>query len=653
VRDLRVSAGQDFAKGCDNLCHLVDDHGTRIKYVENEQFADLTEVAGKSGLPCFLPGKILQLNTQKCIPVGSLRSSLKMSFNSQFRYSILALTVFASLAAFGQSSDEQKSDTNNKKTPSAQEVDPLKRDISPEQQKKNAKAFKKEVGQEYKKWLENDVKWIITSEELSAFKQLSNDEERDQFIEAFWQRRDPTPDTVENEFKEEHYRRIAYANEHFASGVQGWRTDRGRIYVVFGPPDTIDSHPSGGQYQRPQEEGGGSTSTYPFETWRYRYIEGIGNEVEIEFVDDCMCGKYEMTMDRSKKDALLNVPGAGLTDYESMGLASKTDRFSGGMERLGRGAFNSDIQSKQFDRLEQFAKLNRAPSVKFKDLEEVVSTKIRYNLMPFDVRVDFVKVTEDTVLVPITIQIKNKDVTFVEKEGVSHGLVNIFGRVTTLTGRVAQTFEDTVSIDVPKELLPNAVQKSSVYWKALPLRSGRYRVDVVVKDVANGEGRLGTWRTGILVPNMGEDRGLVASTLILADKMEKVPTRDVGTGSFVIGTTKVRPRVNSADGKPTIFKKTEKINFWMQVYNLGVDQKTNKSSATIEYEIVNTATNQPVVHTTENSGEGGNTGDQFTVEKSLSLASVPPGVYQLNIKVNDNISKQTINPIPSAKFAVE
>jgi hypothetical protein len=135
--------------------------------------------------------------------------------------------------------------------------------------------------------------------------------------------------------------------------------------------------------------------------------------------------------------------------------------------------------------------------------------------------------------------------------------------------------------------------------------------------------------------------------------MEKVPTRDVGSGSFVLGTTKVRPRVSSADGKPTTFKQNEKVNFWMQVYNLGVDQKTNKSSATIEYEIVNTATNKAVVQTTENSADMGNTGDQITVEKSLSLASVPPGIYQLNIKVNDNISKQAITPIPSAKFVVE
>src|SRR5262249_29088862 len=230
---------------------------------------------------------------------------------------------------------------------------------------------------------------------------LSNDEERENFIETFWARRDPTPDTVENEFKDEHYRRMAYANEHFAAGIPGWKTDRGRTYVVFGPPDEIESHPSGGTYQRPIDEGGGSTSTYPFEDWRYRYIEGIGQEVIIEFVDTCMCGEYHMTIDRGEKDALLHVPGAGLTMYEEMG-ASKADRWNNGLETLGAGPNSGNLQTKMFDRLEQYAKLQKAPAVKFKDLQEIVTSKIRVNLMPFDVRADFVKVTADTILVPIT-----------------------------------------------------------------------------------------------------------------------------------------------------------------------------------------------------------------------------------------------------------
>jgi len=526
--------------------------------------------------------------------------------------------------------------------------DPLKRPLSPAEKKANEKRFKQEVSGAYKKWLDEDVRWIITDEERSAFKQLSNDEERDQFIEAFWQRRDPTPDTIENEFKEEHYRRIAYANEHFAAGIPGWKTDRGRMYIMYGPADEIDSHPSGGTYERPMEEGGGETSTFPFEDWRYRYLEGVGQEVIIEFVDTCMCGDYHMTIDRSEKDALLYTPNAGLTLYEQMGMSSKADRFNGGLERLGAGPFNSDLQSKQFDRLEQYAKLNKPPAVKFKDLEEIVSHKITVNLMPFDVRADFVKVTSDTVLTPVTIQIKNRDITFANKDGVQRGTVNIFGRVTTLSGRIAQTFEDTVQVDVPAELLPKTAENSQVYWKALPLKPGHYRLDIVVKDV-NGD-RAGNWSKSLMVPDFSDDR-LAASSLIVADQMYPVATKDIGTGSFVIGTMKVRPRVQPADGKPIAFKRGQKMNFWMQVYNLTVDEKTHKPSATFSYDVVNMATNKAVVHSTESTDQMGNVGDQVTLQKSLAAANLEPGIYRIEIKVNDNISKQTVGP--TATFAVE
>ncbi len=570
-----------------------------------------------------------------------------------FRKHILAVVLAGSLASGGlllaqtkiQGDDSGKADAQK-----GQQEDPLKRPLSEKQRKAQEKALRQELGKTYKKWLDEDVRWIITDEERVAFKQLSNDEERDQFIEQFWLRRDPTPDTVENEFKEEHYRRIAYANEHFAAGIPGWRTDRGRIYVMYGPADQIESHPSGGYYERPPEEGGGSTSTYPFETWRYRYLEGIGQEIIIEFVDTCMCGDYHMSMDRSEKDALLNVPGAGLTLYEQMGMASKADRFSGtGMERLGRGPFNSDLQSKQFDRLEQFAKLQRPPEVKFKDLAEVVTHKISVNLLPFDVRADFIKVTSDTVLVPVTIQLKNKDITFTHKEGVARGVVNIFGRVTTLTGRISQTFEDTVTVEQPEELLPKVLDSSAVYWKALPLRPGRYRVDIVCNDV-NGD-RVGTWSKGLMVPQFDEDK-LASSTLIVADLMEKVPAKNVGSGNFVIGTTKVRPRVEPASGQPASFRQNQKANFWMQVYNLGVDQQTHKSSALIEYEVTNMSDgNKPVVQVKESTADLGNVGEQITLEKSLPLTGFKPGVYQIAIKVKDNVSKQQI--AQSAKFAVE
>ena len=569
------------------------------------------------------------------------------SFRLHRLFALLVALFLGTAVVHAQNSGEAAKASKKEGDASAQqEEDPLKR--KPTKKQEQAAVVEK-MGRVYKKWLDEDVRWIITDEELSAFKKLATNAERDQFIEAFWQRRDPTPDTEENEFKEEHYRRIAYADERFAAGIRGSRTDRGRIYIMYGKPDTIDAHPAGGPYQRPAEEGGGQTSTFPFEVWRYRYLEGIGQEIEIEFVDDCSCGAYQMTMDRSKKDALLHVPNAGLTDMEGMGMASKADRFRG-VENLGQGFFNKNNDTKQFDRLETFAKLNRAPEIKFKDLtEEVVTSKIRYNLLHFDVRVDFVKITSDTALVPITLQVPIKEITFINKDGVQRGTLNILGRLTKITGQIVQTFEDPVHVDIPAELLEKEINGSRLYWKALPMRPGRYKLYIAIKDV-NGD-KVGVFSRSYVVPDYSDDK-LATSSLIVADQVEPVPSREVGTGTFVIGANKVRPRVPPSDGKPASFGRQQNINFWMQVYNLGIDEATKKPSATVQYQVVNTATNQPVVDFTETTQQMGNVGDQLTLQKSLPLRNLDPGNYQVVIKVNDLVSKQTISSTPE-KFAVQ
>src|SRR6266446_1731569 len=326
----------------------------------------------------------------------------------------------------------------------AQKKNDPKQDAKKEEQKRKDAAAKRSREQEngsraLRKWLDEDVAYIISNEERSAFKALKTDEEREQFIEQFWLRRDPTPDTVENEFKEEHYRRIAYANERYASGIPGWKSDRGRIYITFGPPDEIESHPSGGSYERPAEEGGGTTSTYPFEQWRYRWIEGIGTDIIIEFVDPTMSGEYRMTMDPSEKDALLMVPNAGLTLMEQMGLASKTDRFNRtDGTRLGQAFGGTPSRMNEFERLEQFAKLQKPPVIKFKDLEAAVNSVIKFNILPLQVHADFFPLTESSVLTNITVQFENKDLQFQAKEGVQKAVVNLYGRITTMTRRTAE-----------------------------------------------------------------------------------------------------------------------------------------------------------------------------------------------------------------------
>jgi GWxTD domain-containing protein len=532
-----------------------------------------------------------------------------------------------------------------------QDQDPLKRQRSSQERYKAQKALRQELKGTYKIWLNDEVPYIISDDEKKAFMSLSNDEERDAFIESFWQRRNPNPDSPENEYREEHYRRIAYANEHYAAGKPGWKTDRGHIYIAFGPPDSTDSHPSGGSYDRPIDEGGGQTSTFPFEIWHYRYLEGIGENIDIEFVDTCMCGDYHFTIDRSEKDALLHVPGAGLTQFESMqGKGDKTDRFNGGMEQLGTGPGSGNNQGKEFDRIEMAAKLFAPPPVQFKDLEALTETKIMNGIpFPFDVRTDFIKVTDNTDLVPVTLQIKNRDITFQTKDGVSQGKVNILGKVTTIMHKTVQTFEDTVSITEPSELLEKSLDKSYVYWKALPLQPGLYRLDIAIKDVNNPD-HLGLYGRSINVPTY-EDEKLGASSLILADKMNPVSSREIGGGDFIIGNTYVRPRVSANAATPVSFKRSQDLSFWMQVYNLGIDNSTKSNSATVIYEISDSATGSVILTKELESKDLGAHSDQLTVEKSLPLAGLAPGKYKVTVKITDAISKQVI--AQSAPFVVE
>lgn len=561
----------------------------------------------------------------------------------------LAFLPFGNSRVFAQESTGN--DTVTKAPVQEEKPDPLKRQLSDKERIQQQKNLKQELKGSYKTWLDQDVRWIITDQEMQAFKALGNDEERDQFIENFWLRRNPNPDSPDNQFREEHYARIAYSNEHFAAGKPGWRTDRGHIYIAYGKPDSIDSHPSGGNYERPMEEGGGSTSTFPFEVWHYRYLEGIGDNIDIEFVDTCMCGDYHMTLDRSEKDALKHTPGAGQTLYEQTGQAKQADRFSGGgLEQLGAGPMSQSNQSKQFDRLTTFSKLMGAPQIKFKDLEAFMATSKILTGPPFlfDVRTDYVKVTNDTVLVPLTLQIRNRDITFSNKDGVAIGTVNILGRVSNLN-RAVQTFEDTVNVQVPSELLARTQNNVSVYWKSLPMRPGLYKIDVVIKDV-NAPDHIGTWRRSVNVPKYDDDK-LSASSLILADQMERVPSKDIGAGNFVIGNTRIRPRVPPGVAAPVTFHRAQNLNFWMQVYNLGIDEKSKQNAATVEYQIVDMATNKLLLDTQESTAKISPNADQVTLERSVPLASLQPGKYQVTIKVNDGVSKQQI--AESAPFVVD
>ena len=517
--------------------------------------------------------------------------------------------------------------------------------LTAKQERRRIEKLRKELRGPFKRWLDEDVRYIITGDERKVFVQLSTDEERENFIESFWMRRDPTPDSIENEYKEEHYRRIAYANERFASGIPGWKTDRGRIYIAYGPPDENESRPSGGQYQRPYEEGGGFTSTYPFEIWRYRWIEGIGSDILLEFVDPTMTGEYRLTMDPSEKDALLHVPGAGLTLSEQMGLTDKADRFrrtDGTRMGTPLGGAQS-IRYNQFERLQLYANIFKPPAVKFKDLEAIVNSTIDYDTLPYEVDIHYVRVTNSSVLSGITVLLRNEDLMFKEEDGLHKAVANIFGRITTLTRRVHDTFEETVSVKTTAERLHQDADRASVFNKTVPLAPGMYRLELVVKDLV-GE-TMGTYRTAMRVPEF-DDEALAASSLILADKIERVPIRSLGTGQFVIGSSKVRPRINYA------FKQDERMGIYMQVYNLGQNAETSRPIGNVTYQIASLDNPSELLldFSEDVNTIRGASARQVVIEKLLPLRSLEPGEYRLSVMVEDNVKNESLSP--SATFKV-
>ncbi|HMH80040.1 MAG TPA: GWxTD domain-containing protein [Candidatus Acidoferrum sp.] len=518
--------------------------------------------------------------------------------------------------------------------------DPSFKTAGHKSQKQQRKKATKELSNDQRDWLNNDVPYIITPAERAAYLQLGTNEERDQFIEHFWDLRNPEPELGENSFKEEHYRRVAYANEHFSSGIPGWKTDRGHIYILWGPPDEIETHPTGGTYDRPMWQGGGSTSTYPWEVWRYRHLDEIGENIELEFVDPSGSGEYGLARDPGEKDALAHVPGAALGISEMMNGGSKAQRFTnsnGTALPVPIGAVPANMG--EFESLDRYFRVMRPPE-HLKDLTAIVSSRLIRNPMRIDYGVDYLRVTNDSALVPITLQIPNREMAYHDNKGVQSATLNLYARVSTPSGKVVQTFEEVISRDVPDSLFQRTLEQSSVFQKAVPLRPGLYRLDVVVKDLESGN--VGVIATALRVPRF-EDETLAAITLVIADQIEPVPAGLIGVGPFVFGSYKVRPRLSRE------FTVAENLGLFLQVYNLQSDEAIHKSSVYVTYRLLKEQ--REIWMTTENSDSIRQSGEQVTVNRVIPLSAFAPGRYNLEVVVRDRVSGQSITR--SAEFMLK
>lgn len=488
----------------------------------------------------------------------------------------------------------------------------------------------------YRKWLEEDVIYIITDEEMAVYKSLTTDEERDRFIEQFWLRRDKSPETAENEYKIEHYRRILYANEKFTAGIPGWKTDRGRIYIMFGPPDRFMSQPQGGSYVRERKEGGGQTSVAPFERWEYRHIDGIGDDIELEFVDDRGGGLYELTFDNQRKDDLLQLGFMGPTldeieAYEKLGVKRKQDRVAG---RRYAGDLGGDYRNTAgfethrdapFQKLQLSAMLNKPPEIRFKDLEAVIGARVSYAAIPVKYDAGYVRISGSQILVPVTLEIPNSALTFKSRYGIRSARIRIYGQATTLARRRVAVFEDEIARDLSEDDYQSGLRASSLFQKQLVLPPGLYKLEVVVKDLTSGDMTLLEQR--LEVPEIADEE-LALSSIILARSIEK--TENPKGSLFTFGGLKVVPEVDAA------FRRDEEMGFYFQVYGLQVDPSTSRPKARVEFAV--TPRGKEPAAWRNASDLLMPFGTHATVARIGSLSAFQPGDYDLRIRVTDLIS---------------
>ena len=494
----------------------------------------------------------------------------------------------------------------------------------------------------FRKWLREDVLYLITPQEADVFLELSTDQEKELFIEQFWIRRDSDPRTSANEYKEEHYRRIAYSNDNFTSGLPGWKTDRGMVYIKYGEPHRRESHPTGGHYVRPSWEGGGSTSTYPFERWEYRYLEGVGQDVEIEFVDPTLTGEYRLTTNADEKDALLLTPNAGLTDAEMLGLVSqKIDRIvrkTSPMPGHNPLVFGyGRIRDQPFEKLRLVTSLEKAPVVDFSDLHTQVLAETHFDQLPFQAHNDVFRVGDEGRVI-LTLYISSEDLQFKEVDQVYRGEIDVQTIVRNVSGKTVKVSENSLVTNLTEIDFRGENQQPLVYQQDLLLPPGRYKLEVFVRDrIAN---QLGFNRSLVVVPRPERSR-LGLSSVVLARRIASVTAEnDAGEG----GGFQIWPVVANL-----VPFREKKLGFYFEVYDFQVDQSTGRPGLDLSYEILdehgNSWPGEPVYHSTDLS-EG-----KIMILSILKAGHLQVGGHRLHIRLHDRISDQKLSH--SVEFVLE
>ena len=492
----------------------------------------------------------------------------------------------------------------------------------------------------FERWLKEDAVYIIMPEERTVFDSLTTDEEKERFVEQFWRRRDTDFSTGLNESKEEHYRRIAYANEEFHWGKPGWQTDRGRVYIMFGEPDRRERFEAGSTYRRTALEGGGHTVTYPYEVWFYRHLPGVGAGVVVEFVDSGLTGEFALAMRPEEKDALF-FTGQGRTLMEEAGLETRAGRLRARDVMRPVGLDGDSVHLKNpFDLVRQYFQLtHRRYQIKNPELEELVRLKVTYQSLPFSHVVHANWIAEDLHLASVTLSIPNQELDFQPfGQDLVRARLVLYGQVDDVAGLTVFSFEDEITTDISPLREARELGRHSVYQKKIPLKTGRYKLTLVLKDTTSE--RIGVLSRGLVAAAKKDSLG--ASSLILCEHVRFTGQQGDLTQPFVyFGGVKLYPSTDN------VFQAGAALNAYLEIYNPALDQSTGKPNVTLEYAVLEDGA--PAPQFIDITGRAGAVyGNRIVILDQVPLHNLSPGRYAMQIRYTDRINGQVLSR--SARF---
>ena len=493
-------------------------------------------------------------------------------------------------------------------------------------------ASREEAVDYYEKWLNDTVVHIIAHDERAVFEKLTSPEEKENFIEQFWRRRDYDPRTMINEFKEEHYRRIAYADDHFSSGLAGRNTDRGRIYIMHGAPADIESFPAGGRYDRTLDEGLGTTIVFPFERWRYRNLEGIGSNIIIEFVDQTFTGDFKLAYHPDEKDLMDDKGFGGMKWAEVQGWTDRSDRWlRHGYPMLDSSGTGDWLQvQKYFDRLRVTTATMGQTKGKYDDLKKFVRTRVSYEPLPFRLRNDQLELNGEEVLVLLTLEVPKKELNF--KPGgaaVATATLDLYGLVTNMTNQHVAEIDQEIAVHVPANEPARGLTDVSLHQVIIGLGRGqRYKLELFLQDMESG--KVGS-KTLAINPFRPRDEGLGASTLLLSDHVRQLGYVPEQYEMFVMGDLVVRPSVSrNFDGEYPLWA-------YLEIYGLELDAASSEPSIKADYFILKDGQIVFEIHDSLGKSVYFSSNRRTMLLQQFPLARLKPGKYTLRAQIADRI----------------